>query len=167
MRPHGFRRRALLMDASHPRELAGDVKAILMATALHNIEGSSRLSERTGGGLTCGRLFTQRTRLVERPYGLSRRICRCNTVSMRLPARRSGGIAWDSNPNNTYTTDPLEADLDLRLRNPAALLWLIKQLNQQLRGHEYTAAETGNTPWKRMCELVRVQLHVPRRAWWR
>nr|HPQ40716.1 S8/S53 family peptidase [bacterium] len=102
------------------------VKAIVMATALHNVEGDSRLSDYDGAGmvdaLAADKIANGLTNGGDQwggvtvtaasfPYEESFPVCQGETVRVV--------ICWDSNPSGPpdYTTDPLEADLDLYLRN--------------------------------------------------
>jgi len=139
---------ALLMDRNATLESWPEtVKAILMATALHNIEGSSRLSEKDGaGGVDMRAAF----HAADEGWWSGRTVYQAD-----LPVQYSfyafagqtirAAIAWDSNPNNTYTTDPLEADLDLRLRNPSGTIVASSSSStNSFEVIEYTAAETGN-----------------------
>ncbi|MBN1297211.1 S8/S53 family peptidase [bacterium] len=102
------------------------VKAIIMATALNNVEGDSRLSEYDGAGMvdalaadTIANGLTnggdqwggETVTAASFPFEVSFPVCQGETVRVV--------ICWDSNPSGPpdYTTDPLEADLDLYLRN--------------------------------------------------
>jgi hypothetical protein len=138
---------ALLMDRNSTLEGWPEaVKAILMATALHNIEGSSRLSSQDGaGGVDMRAAF----RVVDEGWWVARSVYESD-----LPLQYSiyafegqtirAVIAWDSNPGSGYTTDPLEADIDLRLKNPAGtqVAWSSSAYNS-FEIIEYTATETG------------------------
>ncbi|MBN1295864.1 hypothetical protein JXA80_03725, partial [bacterium] len=100
------------------------VKAIVMATALHNVEGDSRLSEYDGAGmvdaLAADKIANGLTNGGKQWGGAS-------VTSTSFPFDRMFSvtdgevirvcICWDSNPSGPpdYTTDPLEADLDLYL----------------------------------------------------
>jgi hypothetical protein len=122
------------------------VKAIIMATALHNIEGDSRLSDKDGaGGVDMRAAF----RVVDEGWWAGSDI-----VESDLPLEYSvfayagqtirAAIAWDSNPNASYTTDPLEADLDLRLKNPSGTIVAIStSAANSSEIVEYTASTTG------------------------
>lgn len=101
------------------------VKAILMASALQNIEGSARLSERDGAG---GVILWRADDIARRFQGnWGAQSYTCSTASQLTVASftLAGGrrfrsvIAWDNNPNySSYATRP-SADLDLKLLNPA------------------------------------------------
>lgn len=112
---------ALLMERSSGLVTRPEaVKAILMTTALHNIEGSSRLSDLDGaGGMDIRAAFT----LVDQTWwGWQSRTSSDFpwTYGAWLYAGQTvrGAIAWDSNPAGDYSTDPLDADLDLVVKNP-------------------------------------------------
>lgn len=102
------------------------VKAIVMATALHNVEGASRLSDYDGAGmvdtLAADKIANGLTNGGDQwggaivnsgsfPYEVTFPVSQGETVRVV--------ICWDSNPSGPpdYTTDPLEADLDLYLEN--------------------------------------------------
>lgn len=92
------------------------LKSIIMATALHNIEGNARLSDVDGTG---GIVGSAALATVERGNSADLNI----TSSTEFPLwytqyvykgeRVRFVINWLSNPNATYTTDVLPVDLDL------------------------------------------------------
>lgn len=94
------------------------LRAIIMATALHNIEGGSRLSDVDGtGGIVASAAATT----VERDNWASRFVDSSTTFPLTdytqfayAGERVRFVITWLSNPNVGYTSDPLPADLDLR-----------------------------------------------------
>jgi hypothetical protein len=99
------------------------VKAILMATATHNIEGASRLSEVDGAGGIVAYNADLVTRRVLGNWGGVSYTCSSaadvDMTSMYLAAGRKVRIviAWDNDPAYAnYGTKP-SADLDLRLVN--------------------------------------------------
>lgn len=93
--------------------------ALLMATAWHNIEGSSRLSDQDGAGCIHGWALVNAAR-ESRAVSVT-----LNTTSFSTNGYYTynvflqGGdkarvcIAWASNADSGYTTDVLDADLDL------------------------------------------------------
>lgn len=93
------------------------VKAIIMATALHNIEGDSELSDQDGAGAVDMRAAAHladagwwdwdQVQESGFPYTYTQYAHTGETVR--------AVIAWNSNPTNDYTSNPLEADLDLRV----------------------------------------------------
>lgn len=99
------------------------VKAIIMATALHNVQGAPRLSSQDGVGgvdmraavyLAHGGSGDYDWRSVSAstvPYDVN--------VDVEAGQRVRAVISWDSNANSGYTTDDLEADLDLRVYSPS------------------------------------------------
>jgi len=102
------------------------VKAIVMATALHNIEGDSRRSEYDGvgmvdalaadkiaNGLTHGGKQWGATTVTSASFPYE------ESISVKEGELIRVVICWDSNPSGSpdYTTDPLEADLDLFLKD--------------------------------------------------
>jgi hypothetical protein len=114
---------ALIMDVNSAFEIRPElVKAIIMASALHNIDGDSRLSDKDGAGGVDMRAavvlaqdmpwdFRNVYSTADLPYSLSYYIPAGETVR--------AVIAWDSNPNSSYTTDPLNADIDLTVYDPS------------------------------------------------
>ncbi|MCX7840365.1 MAG: S8 family serine peptidase, partial [Anaerolineae bacterium] len=92
------------------------LRAIIMATALHNIEGDARLSDRDGTG---GIVASAAIKTVERGDWSSQSITSTASFPKTFYAYASKGervrfvINWLSNPNDTYTSDVLPADLDL------------------------------------------------------
>ncbi len=138
---------ALLMERDTSLKVYPEsVKAIIMATALHNIEGSSRLSEYDGAGSVDMRAAF---RVVDEgwwewdsrssgdfPYSFNYTAYEGETVR--------AVIAWDSNPNSGYTTDPLQADLDLWVfDSSAATVTASSSVNNSYEIVEFVAPATG------------------------
>lgn len=101
------------------------VKAILMATATHNIEGATRLSEYDGAGGILASLADQVVRRIGGNWGGVSYSCAAaadtDMTSMYLTAGRRVRvvIAWDNDPAYvSYASQPC-ADLDLQVLNPA------------------------------------------------
>jgi hypothetical protein len=101
------------------------VKAILMATATHNIEGSTRLSEFDGAGGIMSYLADLVTRRISGNWGGVSYTCASaadvDMTSMYLTAGRKVRvvIAWDNDPAYaSYASQPC-ADLDLQVLNPS------------------------------------------------
>ncbi len=101
--------------ASRPESL----RAIIMATALHNIEGDAQLSREDGVG---GMVASAAMASVERGNWDSRSISSGTSFPITYTQFVYEGervrfvIDWLSNPDAAYTTDPLPADLDLTAR---------------------------------------------------
>ena len=113
---------ALLMQRQTALELLPEsTKAVLMATALHNIEGNSRLSELDGaGGVDMRAAFS----LVDRGWVGGSTVTTANFPFLYYANLYAGetaraAIVWHSNPAGDYSTDPLDADLDLAVKDPA------------------------------------------------
>jgi len=116
---------AQLMDRnSNLQSWPESVKAIIMTTALHNIEGDSRLSEKDGaGGVDMRAAF----RVVDEGWWAGRSIVEGDLPLQYEVYAYSGqtiraAVAWDSNPTSDYSSDPLEADIDLRLKNSSGTI---------------------------------------------
>lgn len=99
------------------------VKAILMASAAHNIEGASRLSEFDGAGGLVSDWADNIARGVNGTWGARSYTCSTTTpldvatMSLTAGVRTRVAIAWDTDPAYaSYTTKP-GADLDLRILN--------------------------------------------------
>ncbi|MGB9683322.1 MAG: S8 family serine peptidase, partial [Candidatus Bathyarchaeales archaeon] len=97
------------------------VKAAIMASAIHNIEGDSRLSDRDGAGaidIFCAQDLVAKNQID------GRTIYRDSTTeyafNVDVGKRVRVTIAWDSHPdaNDPPTTDQLLADLDLVVYDP-------------------------------------------------
>jgi hypothetical protein len=92
------------------------IKSIIMATALHNIEGSAKFSDQDGAGGIDG---TAALATVEREHSDDLGIDSGTTFPITYTQFAYKGervrfvINWQSNPAGDYTSDPLPADLDL------------------------------------------------------
>ncbi|MEZ4768417.1 MAG: S8 family serine peptidase [Caldilineales bacterium] len=90
---------------------------LLMATSLHNIEGDARLSRADGVGAIDGAAGLVST---ERDHWGSQFVDSSTAFPLDFYQYAYKGervryvIRWLSNPNASYTSDPLPADLDLR-----------------------------------------------------
>lgn len=101
------------------------IKAILMATAKHNIEGAVRLSEYDGAGAIRADYADDVTRRVNGNWGTRSYTCSTatplNAATMPLTAgvRTRVVIVWDNDPNySSYASQPC-ADLDLQVVSPS------------------------------------------------
>lgn len=102
------------------------LKAILMATAWHNIEGDDVLSERDGAGgihaLAADSLVVHgnfhSTTLTAADFANAN-----NAYDVRFPAAAGNEVRlcglWFSKANSAYSTDVLEMDLDLVILDPS------------------------------------------------
>jgi hypothetical protein len=123
------------------------VRAILMATALHNIEGASRLSEVDGaGGLVQSAAF----RVVDRgSYDLVNATASSFPITRTFTAyagqRVRVAVAWDSDPSgDPYSSDVLDADLDLLVTGPNAVsVGSSTSYDNSYEVVDFTAATTG------------------------
>jgi hypothetical protein len=92
------------------------VKSIIMATALHNIEGNAKFSDKDGAGGIDGAAALA---TVEREHSDDLYIDSSTTFPITYTQFAYKGervrfvINWQSNPVSDYTSDPLPADLDL------------------------------------------------------
>jgi len=99
------------------------IKAILMTTAVHNIEGDARLSERDGAGGIAADRADDVARGVNGNWGGQSYTCSTATgldvatISLTAGQRTRATIAWDNDPNySSYASQP-GADLDFQVVN--------------------------------------------------
>jgi hypothetical protein len=117
---------ALMLDVD--ANLAGKpeaMRAILMASAVHNIEGNARLSEYDGaGGIDAysAYLLTLNGRYAQLTINPTTWTSYDLTFYAGAGEPVSCVVAWTSHPNASYTSDPLLTDLDLRLYRPSGVL---------------------------------------------
>jgi subtilisin family serine protease len=96
------------------------VKALILAGATHNIEGSARLSERDGAGGTDALASYEsaingnyRWMSVSPASFDSAGLIAIDVGYLLAGQRLKVALVWDSNPSSNYSTDALKADLDL------------------------------------------------------
>ncbi|MCB0027246.1 MAG: S8/S53 family peptidase, partial [Anaerolineales bacterium] len=139
---------ALLMERNSSLEIRPEaVKAIIMASALNNIEGSSRLSEEDGaGGVDMHAAF----RIVDEGWWAWTSVD-TNSFPLSYYVYAYAGetvravISWDSDPNAAYTSDPLDADIDLYVYAPNGSYQTGSlSVANSYEIVEFTAATTGN-----------------------
>jgi subtilisin family serine protease len=101
------------------------VKAILMVTALHDVEPPARLSEKEGAGSLVAIYADQIVRRVGGNWGGVSYSCTAaldtsmTTMALTAGRRLRAVVAWDNDPAYTsYSTQPC-ADLDLQIVNSA------------------------------------------------
>jgi hypothetical protein len=99
------------------------IKAILMATAVHNIEGATRLSEYDGAGGIVADRADDVARSVDGIWGAQGYSCStaasldATTMYLYGGTRTRVVITWDNNPSySSYASKP-SADLDLQVVN--------------------------------------------------
>jgi hypothetical protein len=104
------------------------IKAILMATAVHNIEGDRRLSERDGAGAVSADRADDVVRGWRGGWNAQNYVCDDSTpgptvqATMTLVAGRQTRVAavWNTDPNyDSYEFQP-GADLDLTVLDPSS-----------------------------------------------
>jgi hypothetical protein len=99
-------------------------KAILMATATHNVEGAARLSEYDGAGATWAPYADDVTRGVNGSWAAYNWTCanpdtNLSTMSLVAGKRTRVAIAWNTDPNYLYYTSQPSADYDLKVLGPS------------------------------------------------
>ncbi|HXG64901.1 MAG TPA: S8 family serine peptidase [Blastocatellia bacterium] len=122
---------ALLMDAKPSLKLFPEaVKALIMSGATDNIEGSARLSDKDGaGGVNAlksvdGAVDGRYEWMVVRPSDFDENGFIEIPIGIVAPGSRiKVALVWNSNPASDFSTDPLEADLDLNVKGPGVSKW--------------------------------------------
>jgi hypothetical protein len=106
------------------------VKALILAGAMHNLEGSDRLSERDGAGgvdaLTSYQSAINGTYkwMSVTPSSFDSSGMITIDIGYLLAGQRlKAALVWDSNPSSDYSTDALKADLDLLVQGPGVSEW--------------------------------------------
>ena len=139
---------ALLMQArSWLTSWPETVKAVIMASADHNIEGSSRLSDKDGaGGIDISNAYN--IALNQRMLG---NVLSASSFPRDYPFTAGQKvrvvITWDSHPDNNHppTSDPLQSDLDLYVYDPSGnLVTASTSFDNNYEIVEFTAPATGN-----------------------
>ncbi|HMO91373.1 MAG TPA: S8 family peptidase [Pirellulaceae bacterium] len=101
------------------------VKAIIMATALQNLEGAARLSNRDGAGGVQAHLADDVARGVNGgwggiPYNTNTAASvNLRTIPLVAGKRTRVVIAWNNNPNYASYANRPSADVDLQVLNPS------------------------------------------------
>lgn len=106
------------------------VKALIMAGATHNIEGDRRLSEFDGvGGVNALASYSSLAssnytwRYVTPSSFDANGYITIDLGYVYAGERLKVALVWDSNPASNYSTDPLNADLDLNVVGPGVSQW--------------------------------------------
>jgi Subtilase family len=142
---------AQLMQANTSlRVYPESVKALIMAGATHNVEGSQRLSEFDGAGgvnalashtSTVSNWYTWRY-VTPSSFDASGYIT-IDLGHVYAGERLKVALVWDSNPSSDYATDPLNADLDLNVVGPGVSQWS-SSWDNSYEVVDFTAAASGN-----------------------
>jgi hypothetical protein len=147
---------ALLMQRDDSLKLFPEtVRAVIMASAINNIEGESRLSERDGTG---GIDLHMADEVLENNWHTSLYLTPASfdaydnyelTMPVQAGERVRAVIAWNSNPAADYSTDPLDADLDLYILDPDDIILLgdgeySESFDNSFEIVEFDAAKTGD-----------------------
>lgn len=151
------------------------VKAIIMASAINNIEGDKRLSEQDGaGGIDVATAFSifdaggymnivwPDINQIFPDSGSTINFYSWNMTNGSLYARSGqrirAVISWESNPNAQHTFDPLSTDLDLIVFGPSGVFVASSlSFDNNYEIVDFIAPETGNyriqvRAWKRSQE---------------
>ncbi len=137
---------ALLMQADNSLKTKPEViKAIIMASAVHNIEGDSRLSDKDGaGGIDISNAYETRTAASSmNASAYPQHFNFSATAGQKIRVV----IAWDSHPDNNSppVSDELQSDLNLVVYSPsdAVVGSPSSSFDNSYEIVEFTATETG------------------------
>lgn len=137
----------LIMDVNSAFEIRPElVKAVIMASALNNIEGNSRLSDLDGVGGVDMRAAVVLTNTMPWDYRPVTAADLPYSINAYIHAGETAraAIAWSSNPSADYSTDPLQADIELKVYNPSgAFLTSSTSSSNPYEIVEFTAATSG------------------------
>src|SRR3990167_500436 len=146
--PHVAGGAALLMERNSTFKYWPEaVKAILMATAIHNIEGSSRLSEYDGaGGINLDYADQVANNINNWRFGT---IYPGNSIDYYFTAsagqRVRAVITWDATPSYTYYNDQPGVDLDMHVYKPSGgFITGSYSWDNTYEIVDFTAPETGS-----------------------
>ena len=148
---------ALMMDRNVLLRIEPEaVKAILMATAVHNIEGATRLSEFDGAGGVDASFadYVSRNDQARGRWGSIGYTCSARTdwniASMSLTANKKTRVAivWYQDPDySSYTTKP-SADLDLAIHRGSTFITNSASWDNTYEIVEFTPTVSGTyTIW--------------------
>lgn len=140
---------ALLMSKNPTLKLWPETtRAIIFASAIHNIEGSSRLSEKDGMGAV---VASEAYNVVARNQLKYATITPSGIYPIRYTFNASAGkkvravISWNSKSTGAYGTDILKVDLDLRVKRPTTGTYVGSSLSRDNNYEivEFIAPTTG------------------------
>lgn len=126
------------------------LKALILAGAIDNVEGSPRLSEFDGaGGVNALASYNSTVNNRHRWFQVtpssfdSNGFINIDMGWVNAGQRVKVALAWDSNPSWDYSQDPLLADLDLNVIGPGTNEWSLSWDNSY-EVVDFTAAASGN-----------------------
>lgn len=141
----------LMQQQSSLKTWPETLKAIIMSSAIHNLEGDSRLSDHDGaGGVDASKA---RTTIINNRYQsntlYSSSFPQSHTVYLQAGQVVRAVASWDSLPTNTHPpnpmTDTLMADLDLVVFNPGgSFVTNSNSWDNNYEIVEFVASTTGN-----------------------
>lgn len=140
---------ALLMQAKSSLTTSPEaVKAIIMASAVHNIEGNSRLSDKDGaGGIDISNAYyTANNNRFTGEKLFASNFPKTYAFYASAGQKVRVVIAWDSHPDSNHppTSDILESDLDLYILNPSGTtIGFSSSYDNSYEIVEFTAQTTG------------------------
>jgi hypothetical protein len=128
------------------------IKSIMMTTALHNLEGETRLSEKDGAGGIYTDWADDVASGAAGAWGAQTYNCsqpmyyNLSTVLLAAGQRLRATVVWDNNPTYTFWSRQPGTDLDLRLLAPDGVT-VVASSNSWDNTYEiidYNAASNGN-----------------------
>ncbi len=140
---------ALIMSKNYNlKQRPEAVRAIIFAGAVHNIEGSSRLSEKDGMGAV---VASESYNIVARNQFKHSTITPSGGYPIKYMFNASAGkkvrvvISWNSKSTGAYGTDILKVDLDLRVKRPTTGAYIGSSLSRDNNYEivEFVAPVTG------------------------
>lgn len=144
------------------------VKAILMATAYHNIEGPTRLSSKDGAGGVVATLADDVANGVSGNWGHLPYPVLCNNTplfqqltTMPLTANRTtrATVAWDTNVEFLQYTQMPSANFDVYVTGPGGFVMLVASFDNTYEMIEFVPPVTGTYTlwlWKTRCATTPV-----------
>ncbi len=139
---------ALLMQADSSLKIWPEtVKAIIMASAVHNIEGDSRLSEKDGaGGIDISSAYDPRITESSGMIAFTSDFPKHFTFSATAGQKVRVVITWDSHPDSNHppVNDDLQSDLNLVVYDPSsAVVNISDSFDNSYEIVEFIASTTG------------------------
>lgn len=123
------------------------IRAIIFASAIHNIEGSSRLSEKDGMG---GIVASEAYKIVANKQFRNKIIYSTNSYPIKFTFNvPSAGkkvrvaISWNSKSAGPYGVDSLKVDLDLKVKSPSSYVGTSASYDNNYEIVEFTAPVPG------------------------
>lgn len=101
------------------------IRAVIFASAVHNVEGGSRLSEKDGmGAIVVNEAYKVVANNQFKHSIINNTMIYPIKYTFYVPANKKvrAVIAWNSKSTGPYGTDSLKVDLDMRVKNPSGVV---------------------------------------------